>query len=132
MGRPLRPASQVANKDTVEEDETAVVGTAFGVDPTLEIVLSSQLMSGEELFSRSAAGRWAASPDGDMWTLVDETSGAPTAAAGGDGGGGGGGGGGAILMAQAQAALGAAWPLLAMWPVLFAFYQGELALGMNV
>ena len=26
----------------------------------------------------------------------------------------------------------AAWPLLAMWPVLFAFYQGELALGMNV
>ena len=24
------------------------------------------------------------------------------------------------------------WPLLALWPLLFAFYQGELALGLNV
>ena len=29
-------------------------------------------------------------------------------------------------------ALRAGWPLLALWPVLFLFYQVELALGLEV
>ena len=36
------------------------------------------------------------------------------------------------LPSTPTAVLQAAWPLLAMWPVLYLFYQGELALGLDV
>ena len=37
--------SRVANQDEKDGEETAVISESFGVDPTLEIELSRQVMS---------------------------------------------------------------------------------------
>ena len=37
-----------------------------------------------------------------------------------------------LTLPSAEEAFKSAWPLAAMWPVLYVFYQGELALGLDV
>ena len=91
-----------------------VVAQSFGVDPTLEIELSRQLMSGDLVYA--GADGWKCSEDGSCFILSeeDEKGDKPFA------------------LPSAKELLDNSWPLAVMWPVLYVFYQGELALGLEV
>jgi len=120
--------SRVANKDAQEGvEEVAVVGgDGFGVDPALEIELSEiaetqgvdVLAEAQARRAREAAADGAeANEQGNV--VVREAIGVIKAFNP------------ANLPPPAQL-LNNAWPLAALWPLLYVFYQGELALGMNV
>jgi len=122
--------SRVANQDGAEEEEV-VIAESFGVDPTLEIELSRQMMAGQLMYAGSEG--WQCSDEGDCYLYMYEaelaeekdegffskyqeqltTFSLPT-------------------LPPPKQLLDNCWPLLAMWPVLYAFYQGELALGLEV
>ncbi len=77
-------------------------------------------MRGELLYA-GAAG-WRCSDEGDCWVLDDDTNSDDK------------GGGlfeGLALPSWPELAKNA-WPLVILWPVLFAFYNVELALGLEV
>ena len=59
--------SRVANQDEKDGEETAVISESFGVDPTLEIELSRQVMSGDLIYA--GAEGWKCSDDGtcSLW-----------------------------------------------------------------
>ena len=114
--------SRVANQDEKDGEETAVISESFGVDPTLEIELSRQVMSGDLIYA--GAEGWKCSDDGtcSLW-VGDEAVSAGTGGLGG------------LSLPSVPAPrqlLNNCWPLFAMWPVLFAFHQGELAIGLDV
>ena len=118
--------SRVANQDpdtsaNGDEGETAVVSQEFGVDPTLEIALSAQVMQGTLLFSQQDG--WKCSDDGSCYVLDDTPRKAQ-----GEGGG--------LFdgfeLPSGKEVFENSWPLAVMWPVLFLFYQGELLLGLDV
>ena len=108
-------------------EEVAVVGgDGFGVDPALEIELSEiaetqgvdVLAEAQARRAREAAADGAeANEQGNV--VVREAIGVIKAFNPAD------------LPPPAQL-LNNAWPLAALWPLLYVFYQGELALGMNV
>jgi len=114
--------SRVANQDDGKEGEetaqVAVVQESFGVDPTLEIALSQQVMSGELVFNGPAG--WKPASDGLSWTLDDATEQEDQGFFAG------------LYIPSGAEVLQNSWPLAVMWPVLFLFYQGELALGLDV
>jgi len=83
------------------------------VDPTLDIALTQQVKQGQLLYAQGDG--WRCSEDDECWLLE----------AGPDQAGG-------LVLPSGAQLLSNCWPLLAMWPVLYAFYQGELALGMSV
>jgi len=127
--------SQVANQDGKEdmtEEQAAALESmpAFGVDPALDIDLTAQVLRGELIFASASSGLWTEPSSADpteAWTFEGATF--PTSdgtlvqeIAPQDTG----------LPTTPVAALKAGWPLLAMWPVLYLFYQGELALGLDV
>jgi len=91
------------------------VTESFGVDPTLDIALSSAVMKGDLIYA--GAEGWSCSEDGDCWFFDEGTEDGQPAP---------------FVLPSAEQALNNCWPLLAMWPVLYAFYQGELALGLDV
>jgi len=116
--------SRVANQDD-EEPEDVVVGEAFGVDPALEVALTDQVKRGELMFA-APSGWEPATDDSDVWYFrgdssqsVSDTEEPPALFAG-------------LTLPSAEEAFKSAWPLAAMWPVLYVFYQGELALGLDV
>lgn len=112
--------SRVANQDdSAEGAETAVVSYEFGVDPTLEIALSQQVMQGTLLFS--TIDGWKCSDDGSCYVL-DEGADQKEQAGLFDG----------FELPSAKEVFENSWPLAVMWPVLFLFYQGELLLGLDV
>lgn len=121
--------SRVANKDAQEGvEEVAVVGgDGFGVDPALEIELSERLeVGGVDVLAEGQVNR-----------MREDAAKAASGAEPPDN----------ALLSEAAAVVRAfnpsnlpppeqlarnAWPLLALWPLLYVFYQGELALGLNV
>jgi len=116
--------SRVANQDDNGEEENQDIGVvveSFGVDPTLEIALSQQVMSGTLTYDSSAG--WKCSEDGDCWVLADDGAGTAGSSGGPFAG---------LTLPSGPELLDASIPLALMWPVLFAFYQGELALGLDV
>lgn len=126
--------SRVANQDDTDADaEASVVSEGFGVDPSLEVALSQQVMAGELIFASQTG--WRPAEDSSAWVLEDESRIV--------GGGGGLGGAGAVsapdegffsglVIPSGQEVLQSAWPLAIMWPILFVFYQAEVALGLEV
>ena len=125
--------SRVANQDDAKEGEaaatdTAVVSEPFGVDPTLEIALSQQVMEGQLLFAGDAG--WKPNPEDDsMWVLDEKGDMVPASDEAGSGSAGIFSG---MNLPSANEVFQNSWPLAVMWPVLFLFYQGELALGLEV
>jgi hypothetical protein len=113
--------SRVANKDAADgKEEVAVVGgDGFGVDPALEIELAEQTaMTGDDPLAKS----WPAvrsAPEDETSPILREALSVIRAFSP------------ANLPPPSQLAANV-WPLLALWPLLFAFYQAELALGLNV
>ena len=75
-------------------------------------------MQGELVFTGPSG--WKPSEGGTVWVLDDGT----VDEAGGFWAG--------LQIPSAQDVLQNSWPLVLMWPVLFLFYQGELALGLDV
>jgi len=111
--------SKVANQDETEAEEGTVVLDSFGVDPTLDIALTQQVKQGQLLYAGSSG--WKCSDEGDCWLLEAEEG--AESAEGALGG---------FALPSGSELLNNVWPLLVMWPVLFLFYQGELALGLDV
>lgn len=124
--------SRVANQDKEEReakgDDVAVVSEAFGVQPTLEIVLSQELEQGNDPLAGSGDeyDRPQARRKRLSTIVADATN--PVVVALRD-----------TLNAFDPSKLppppqlaANAWPLLAMWPILLAATQLEHALGINV
>jgi len=119
--------SRVANKDAEEGvEEVAVVGgDGFGVDPALEITLSEIVeVEGRDVLDRNVVGAGTRDTSAEEGGPLDNS-----------------------LLREAKEVVKAfnpqnlpppsqllnnAWPLAALWPLLYAFYQGELALGLQV